>query len=286
MQLLPKPLPRPKPLKRSEVGRRMTIALGILASDGIVIAADSQETYGDYFKAFALKIHRAMTHSNIHSDVKSAIVITGSGASVYLDAVSQEIIKEFHSRQHRTVDDLELHLKQFQEDFWAKHVTPLLPHIDRQFELIIGAEIEGRCRLWRTDANVIKPSESFEAVGTGHSYARMAIERHVYDLSAQNAAILAVLGVMRAKEYDNYCGKSTMVTIVKENRTYTVPWYLIEQAEKLFRKYAGYDHSAFVHALASERLEDSKRLQNLNESLTSLRAEFTQLAADFLAHPD
>lgn len=268
------------------VGRRMTIALGILASDGVVIAADSQETHGDYFKAFRLKIHSAMTHANVHSSLESAIIITGSGASVYLDAIAQEIIKEFHAHQDKSVDDLELHLKEFHADFWAKYVAPHLPHMDRTFELIIGAEIEGRRRLWRSDANIVKPSLGFEAVGSGHQYARMAIEHHVYDLSAQNAAILAVLGVMRAKEYDNYCGKSTMITFVKKNRTYTVPSYLIEQAEKLFRRYAGYDHSSFAHALAKERLEDAKRLQNLTQALVDLRGEFTSLAAELLAHPD
>src|SRR5258708_636501 len=83
MQFHPKPLPRPRP-KPERLGerKRMTIALGILASDGIVLAADTQETAG-YFKGFALKIHSAMTKTNIHSNVNSALAITGSGHGVY-----------------------------------------------------------------------------------------------------------------------------------------------------------------------------------------------------------
>ena len=45
-------------------------------------------------------------------------------------------------------------------------------------------------------------------------------------------------------------------------------------------------HSSFVHALASERLEDPTRLQNLTQGLIDLRGEFTKLATELLAHPD
>jgi ATP-dependent protease HslVU (ClpYQ) peptidase subunit len=288
MQLFPKPLTRPKPMppKRITVGRRMTIALGVLASDGVVIAADAQETYGDYFKTFALKVHSAMTHSNIHSNVKSAVVVTGAGPGVYLDAVAHRIIHAFHQNQDTRIGDFEAHLEEFLKGFWAEHVTPLQPHTDRQFELIVGAEIEGQRGLWLTDGNLIRPSAGFEAAGTGRSYARMAVQRYAINLGAQSAALLAVLGVMQAREYDNYCGKGTSVTFIKENRTYTLPWFQIEEAEKLFRKYAGFDHSAFVHAVVSDQTEDPKRVQNLSRLLTEMRNEFTTLAAAFLEHPD
>jgi hypothetical protein len=258
----------------------MTIAVGILASDGVVLAADTQETSG-YFKGHGLKIDSAMTQTAIHSTLRSAVGVTGAGPGVYLDAVSHEIIQRFHQHQDTTLAAFEGHLKESLGEFYAMHVTPLQPYIDRQFELIVGAQIENHHALWVTEATAVKPSPGFEAVGSGHPFARMAIQRRTVHVNVQGAATLAIMGAMQAREYDQDCGKSTTVTILKDNRTHTVDWYLIEEAEKLFDKYAGIDHSAFLYAIGIESLDEGKRTRRLTQGLRSLRKDFLRLASQF-----
>jgi hypothetical protein len=258
----------------------MTIGLGILASDGVVIAADTQETAG-YFKGFALKIHSAMTHTNPHSTVQSAVAITGSGPGVYLDAVADEIIRDFDRNQDSSIVALESHLRERVEDFWARHVANKPDHLAKAFDLIIGAQIEGQHALWLTEASVVKPSMGFESVGTGSPYARMAIQYRAINMDVQSAAILAILGVAQAKEHDTDCGKNTTVTFLKNNLAYRMRPHQVVEAEKLFNQYAGIEYSAFVYALGSESfddLDDAEWPGKLTQALRKLRGEFSQLA--------
>jgi len=260
----------------------MTIALGILASDGVAIAADTQETLGE-FKGFALKIHSAMTQTSIHSIVKSAVAITGAGSAVYLDAIADEIIRGFHKYQDSDIAAFEAHLRDCVAQFHAKHVTPLPAHLAREVYLIVGAQIENRHALWATDVSVVKPSLGFEAVGSGHPYARMAIQHRAVNLNAETAAILAAFGVAQAKEYDGYCGKSTTITFLKNNIAYEVPPYEIDEAEHLFQTYGGIEYSSLLFALTNKPVS-AKLPRKLNHLLRNLRKQFAELASRLLEH--
>src|SRR5688500_20129682 len=79
----------PKPLKkRTPEVKRMTIAVGIIASDGIVIAADTEESYGSTAKISGNKIL-------LRSSADGDMAISGSGNAYYIDAVAQELEDEF-----------------------------------------------------------------------------------------------------------------------------------------------------------------------------------------------
>lgn len=283
MQPRPEPLPRPLPLQRPSERKRMTIALGILASGGIAFAADTQETEG-YFKGFALKIHSASAEDFGPAQVASAIAVTGAGSAVYLDVISDEIIRDFRRYQDSTILAFEQRLRNRVEEFHSKHVTPLPAHLARDISLIVGVQIEGQSGLWRTDVSAVKQSRGFEAVGTGHPYARMAIEKHALTLNSETAAVLAVLGVEVAKRYDQDCGHETTVTFLKNNRAYHVPWYMVKEAEHLFEQYAGTEYSAFHYAIGTESYDEAQRPRKLMRSLRNLRREFTKLGEKFLKH--
>jgi hypothetical protein len=155
----------------------------------------------------------------------------------------------------------------------------------RDIWLIIGAQIEGRSAMWTTDLSTVEPSLGFAAVGSGASFARMAIERRVmYTMNAEALAILAVLGIERAKDYDQYCGKATTVTFLKNNLAYTVPWYEIDEAKKLFERYEGIDYSAFLYALGNESLDDAQHSRKVGRWLRALRSDFRKLAARLLTY--
>ena len=64
----------------------MTIALGILASDGVVVATDTQETVQGYWKRHEGKIQAAQT-------AQGAVVVAGAGRAAYADALGQSPVK-------------------------------------------------------------------------------------------------------------------------------------------------------------------------------------------------
>lgn len=282
IKLSPKPqkYPIPKP-RRLPVRKRMTIALGMVASDGVVLAADTQEMEG-YFKGFSLKIKTAMTHTSIQAKVKSALAVTGAGPSVHLDALADKTIKLFHANQHTEIDALESNLAVCVRDFYMMHVAALAPNIDREFRLIAAAQIGDSFALWTTEATVLKRSISLEAVGTGSPFAKMALESRYLCTDVETAVLLSVLAVARAKEYDQDCGKGTQVVCLKDNLIYDVPWYLISEAEKLMNKYAGIEQSAFQYAIGVKSADENRRTSKISEWLQKLRTEFKQLASRML----
>jgi hypothetical protein len=214
----------------------------------------------------------------------AAVAITGAGASVYLDAIADEIINGFHKNQDSAIPAFESHLRECVEEFYARHVSNKPAHLARDIELIVGAQIENDHALWVTDVSVVKRSVGFEAVGTGNSYARMAIQYRAVNMDVQSASILAVLGVMQAKEHDQDCGKNTTVTFLKDNLAYTVPPYRIEEAEKLFDQYAGIEYSGFLYALGKQSGDDAKHPRKLNLRLRALRRDFSRLASQLSEH--
>src|SRR5438046_2919326 len=104
-------IPFPKPLKhgpalkvrRLPERKRMTIAVGLDALGGIVMAADTLEL--GYLKTSSSKFHIAARSDH------GAIAISGAGTAGYLDAIAQEIQKVFHGMGMSTsLDDLETEL--------------------------------------------------------------------------------------------------------------------------------------------------------------------------------
>ena len=90
----------------------------------------------------------------------------------------------------------------------------------------------------------------------------MAIDRFS-NVTVNSAAMLAILGVMRAKDYDLSCGKSTTVRILKNNLAYDAPAYSIDEANKLFERYGGVETSAFLYAIGQASRNEVNRLGNV-----------------------
>ncbi|HEV3139507.1 MAG TPA: hypothetical protein VGY57_03270, partial [Vicinamibacterales bacterium] len=74
----------------------MTIALGILADDGVVIAADTQETIG-YSKLNQGKI-AAFGHRRPDGNWRHCL-FSGAGPAVYIDACRDQFMKAFASER-------------------------------------------------------------------------------------------------------------------------------------------------------------------------------------------
>jgi hypothetical protein len=102
---------------------QVTIALGILAHDSVVIAADTQMTYPDYLKTGQGKI--AWLRKTAPSGQLGGLAITGAGSGAYLQHLQREFISRFSNNADLpTVDDLRQDLKTRMHEFYRDHVVP------------------------------------------------------------------------------------------------------------------------------------------------------------------
>src|SRR5262245_4417462 len=114
----PPPSPRisRQPRRQIPQRKRMTIALGILAKDGVAIAADTQESVGAY-KVAARKIF-----SRPDPNRDRAFAVTGAGNAGYLESLGQGLARDFE--QGGTMAAIENRMSANLLRFHQDHIFP------------------------------------------------------------------------------------------------------------------------------------------------------------------
>ena len=129
----------------------MTIALGVLGPDGVVIAADTQESFG---YAGGAKVSGYKVWSRVLDRQGRAISITGAGSAGHLDALSQQLIDGFV--RERSWSKLPTRLQRIVRRFHEDHLKPLhtLPKdLIPDVEVIIGA-------TWKRERPILLASQN------------------------------------------------------------------------------------------------------------------------------
>jgi 20S proteasome alpha/beta subunit len=257
---------RPRPLKHG-YARAMTIALGILASDGIVIAADSEISAGEYMSVEGQKV-TAMTHfTNEPDQPHGNIVMAGSGDAGYLEAIYPEVTRLF--KDALDLDAFYEELQKYILEFYDDHVIPFSgerPH----FSLIVGTKRGDDMRLWTTLRNRVIPCRGhFTAIGSGEMYATGILQRICGSQCADVSKLLAAYVIYQVKDRIPGCGKDTHVVSIKLNKL--IPSGFGPRAcaalERLFMDY-GQIEAAIIHKVfGSTELGDWQGLPNDLETL-------------------
>jgi hypothetical protein len=128
----------PRPLKQKPYPKAMTIALGIMASDALVIAADSELSQGEYMSVEQNKVW-SMVRDRERKEDAGVIVLTGAGEAAYLESAFQEIQGIFATQKSLTLDDFEGEVRRFTEAFYKDHVIPFTGPDRPDIWLVIGA---------------------------------------------------------------------------------------------------------------------------------------------------
>jgi 20S proteasome alpha/beta subunit len=200
----------------------MTIALGILADDGLVLAADTEETYGGYAKLDHGKIQPAAYFKDGHGQVAWT---AGAGHSGYIDAFTQTLGLALAegSRERR---DPALTFKLALREFYADHVLPFAgyPAEERpDFESLIAyvSDDDAPPRLFQTSFNALIETQAdrHAAVGAGGAAARAMLKpllaAYGAKLSVRDAALMAGYVLHRVKESVPQCGKRSDIFVLQ-----------------------------------------------------------------------
>lgn len=254
----------------------MTIALGILAADGVVIAADTQENVG----AMKVSGRKIFTRRDPHRG--RAFSATGAGNSGYLDAISQRLAKEFERARSplKTEELMGSRLLSFYRD----HIFPLnaIPARERPgTELIVGLTWKGhRHRLFASEDSTLHEAKDHAAVGAGADFAMMMLDRVVsrkHDLPLELAGVLAAYVVFNVKEYMPDCGKGTHVTMLREGEGHYFSEAAIATMEYNFKLYHQLDGIAVNYMLGRTLKDEDTERDRLVKRLRGLRAQFLAL---------
>jgi 20S proteasome alpha/beta subunit len=147
----------------------MTIALGILAADGIVIAADQQETSGST-KSVVDKVLSVVAKHGV-------IAVTGAGAAGHLDAMAQQVTKAFiecKPGQERKA------IRQSFDTFYSKHIVPLYPFYERfpncDIEAIIGVDTPRERYIWADHLTALWETGRYVVAGSGATEAALVLD--------------------------------------------------------------------------------------------------------------
>jgi len=256
----------------------MTLAIGLIAMDGTVIAADGQLTLGEasvqHGKVRAQNISGKVTGSG----VSGASVVSGAGIpDAYLFRCSEIFQRAFASNPLLVGEELREVLEGELRTFNLLNVVPFaaVPDHDRPgVDMLFAYERGDQSGLWRSDDSVMVDSRPYAAVGTGAPNAYGTLTR-MYRLPAVDVwqtVLLAAYVMYVAKESNIFVGKGTDVCIVAENQFMYLSRKFTKRLDRAMEEYSQSVEAATFRFAAGAQEE--------SPDLTDMRATFTSLLSD------
>lgn len=251
----------------------MTIAIGILATDGIVLAADQEETSAELKTAVA-KIQSDGLHTQ-SGDL--CVAISGSGDGDLLASIKGFVIGDIMDvpvpwSEKEIFSRFEARLL----DYYSKHVLPFYVGVadPPEFDLVLGVERYGQGSLWASHHTAVRPSESWEAVGIGRLYAGSLLNRLWREpLGVRETAVLAAYIIFCVRKAVKGCGEGVHVACLVNGRCGYLSEAEVEALECSFENYVGIESKALNYLIGSSREQD---LKEISKYLRATRKELAR----------
>jgi len=278
----------------------MTLALGLLAHGGAVIAADREQGHGT-LKADQGKISAAWIRDRGH------LAISGAGNGPYLDSFAASFMEWFKN------DATQFESAKFQEEFetknyefYQKFVLPFSPYEEAvDYELIacfypaasaeeiafaakIGATPGRHPALWTSHKLTVLKEEPFAAVGFGATTAKALLSKFWVPLLPLEVAVnLAAYVAYQVKQTVKDVGLETDILLIRQT---TLPTYVdrdeIAAMEAKFTDYRRTERENLYYCLGGDLAEHEEFLWKPGEHKRrekSVRKFFEQLNAKRLS---
>jgi hypothetical protein len=215
-----KPLPRTIPftkIKRLPERKAVTICLALMAQNGVVIAADAQES-DQYLKRAQQKILTYMGPIGAGTPNPSppslCCAFTGAGNADYLDAFFEFAIKGITTKATRP--QLEEFLADKIKVFHEQHLFPLaLAYDPPTIDVLIGAYCTSQTCVFATHGSTMRSAIPYAAVGAGGHFAMSLMGGLPFPIDVKHAEILAAYVISATKEQVEFCGKYTAIVTLR-----------------------------------------------------------------------
>ena len=264
--MTPKPPFRGKFIRRERLPRRkqMTIAIGLFGQDCIVMAADTQESTGNYMKSDETKLLPFISFGSgaVQADTlqPGACVVAGAGDSGYVRALSIKLGQKFLDNPKVRLsstpqgEHIELLVEEVLVGFYKKHIIPFASYPQSQrpdVEMMMGMFRNHELRLLVTEKTSPVGLRPYEAIGIGCTYAKLLLAKLWAPLPAKELEVLAAYVIFMTKESVEDCGKYTTITTIHgskigdtpsgsllrppDHSVTSTPWNHIDQWERSFK---------------------------------------------------
>jgi 20S proteasome alpha/beta subunit len=210
----------------------MTIAIGVLCSDGIVLGADTE--YTGAIKQPGAKVW------GIHAEPSDGSVscgLAGSGDGILLRSMRDRIGNALNGAT--THADVVSVVEEQVVQLYQKHVFPNPAFNDKNqaVNLVIGARDKNSFGLYETSGSALAASERYACVGYGSDLGSYLLET-LLDKKPPTTLIATALVtyvIKQAKAYSLYCGGDTYIlTMQHEGELSYVPLMHIALMERQF----------------------------------------------------
>lgn len=270
-RIIPPKLFAPKiqtPKSRPQSAKYMTIVFGILQSDGILFAADTEET-GQHLTLSTPKLYSYSRASGEN------LIIGGAGSPFSVETMQQRLGKSFLVNSATFEQSAEVLIKEFHDEQVA--IDP-----NRDFWLIFGGsfkigEDKYTHRLWISEHGCVRNSERTAVIGadTATEIARNLLKRHMIFSTEPTSDLIAVHVLRLVKEQAHYCGKESMVWSISGPDVRKMPSRQAQMAEELSRQIDNLNAMVFTALFGSETTQRSA-----DSKLANLRGEYAKLLRD------
>lgn len=211
------------PPKYQRLPRRkvVTIAAGFVARDGIVLCADTQETYGQLLKLNTPKI---IVRPDSFIPGGPRIVFAGAGHGPFIDKLANEAWKKVSTRSPvgqfaEVCDDIESSIKDVYGEFGRIYQSGAMP----EAELIYAVAVGSKTGLFKAHGPIVNPVSNYASVGVGlyladYINARLGLDSPEL-ADSRWYEILAIYLLQQATEYIEGCGgDSHVLTLMASGR--------------------------------------------------------------------
>jgi hypothetical protein len=250
----------------------MTIALGLLASGGAVIAADREEGDG-VLKSDEGKIKGVFVAG------RGCLAITGAGNGPYLDSVTASLVEWFRSDAAKfKTGEIGEELRRRNHEFYKRSVLPFLPYEESvDYELLIcfdpaptrgdialAAQLRGipgvAASLWRSHRLSMLQMDPFAAVGCGKTVAKAMLSKYwISGMPLEIAVNLAAYVAYHVKRTVKDVGLDTDILVLQKN---SIPRHIpsneISEMEAKFAEYEHTERENLYHCLGGD-VEEHER---------------------------
>lgn len=254
----------------------MTIALGILSSDGVVLAADTQITSPDYLKVGQGKVAWGVRRSLDTSHV-FGVGITGSGSAAYVEYLQKEFIASFLERAESaaSLEEMRELAKKEMYTFYSDHIIPFAPYGPNErpdVSMLLALRKGPRVALLITDKTTVTQSDHYAAVGAGTMYARILLDQfYTFGLRGTSAMVLAAYIVFQVKEYVDGCGKDTDVVCIGPHGVNYLTRQKVKELERIFETYSKIEAGLLGYVFSGLKADPPGLSRGLSSDIRKLR---------------
>jgi 20S proteasome alpha/beta subunit len=263
LKLRPKPTLHRKGWPRGK--HEVTIAAGFACSDGVVVAADAQETIYGCVKYDAEKIRWS-------SDAGFGVAITGAGDTEIIETIGTKLERALFKRYHpdaaqfsRVFEDV---IQEIISDSFEQYVVPYatFPAGDRpSYDLLIAIAIKNRVMNYQTlfkatGTTVREISNEATCVGTGVAHAKGLIQRlYSHFMELDEMILVALYVIYESKKWSDFCGGRTSLIVFSHKHNFfgSIPSGMIVPMEERFEEF-GQDLGNLLVALLNPNVSDEE----------------------------